>query len=258
MERIADRNFKDFNLYAKRCTLVRGDKMSLRPIKVVKDYLSHAEGSCLFSMGETTVLCVATIENKVPPFIENESLNSGWVTAEYSLLPRAGKTRTPRNRGSSSGRSHEISRLIGRSLRGVVDMKELGKRTIIIDCDVIKADGGTRTASVNGGYIAMYLAIKALYDNKEIVNWPIKDHVGAVSIGIVDGKMVLDLCAKEDNNAEVDLNLVMTGAGKIIEIQGTGEKEVFSRAELNKMIDTASAGIKDIIKIEKKILGIHK
>ncbi|MCB4792690.1 MAG: ribonuclease PH [Elusimicrobia bacterium] len=229
--------------------------MGLRPIKVVKNYLSHAEGSCLFSMGETTVLCVATIENKVPPFIENESLNSGWVTAEYSLLPRAGKTRTPRNRGSGSGRSHEISRLIGRSLRGVVDLEQLGKRTIIIDCDVIKADGGTRTASVNGGYIALYLAVKTLYDSTDIKNWPIKDSVGAVSIGIVDGKIVLDLCAKEDNNAEVDLNLVMTGAGEIIEIQGTGEKKTFSRPQLNKMIDLASGGIKKIIEIEKKVLG---
>ena len=228
--------------------------MSLRPIKVVKNYLSHAEGSCLFSMGETTVLCVATIENKVPPFVENESPDSGWVTAEYSLLPRAGKTRTPRNRGAGSGRSQEISRLIGRSLRGIVDLKALGKRTIIIDCDVIKADGGTRTASVNGGYIALHLAIDKLIKDKVLEKSPLKDYVGAVSIGIVEGKLTLDLCAKEDNNAEVDLNLVMTGTGKIIEIQGTAEKQEFSRQELNKMIDLASSGINKIIQLEKKVL----
>jgi ribonuclease PH len=228
--------------------------MSLRPIKVVKNYLSYAEGSCLFSMGETTVLCVATIENKVPPFVENESPDSGWVTAEYSLLPRAGKTRTPRNRGANSGRSHEISRLIGRSLRGIVDLKALGKRTIIIDCDVIKADGGTRTASVNGGYIALHLAVEKLIKDKVLEKSPLKDYVGAVSIGIVEGKITLDLCAKEDNNAEVDLNLVMTGAGKIIEIQGTAEKQEFSRQELNKMIDLASSGINKIIQLEKKVL----
>ncbi|MBN1621582.1 MAG: ribonuclease PH [Endomicrobiales bacterium] len=230
--------------------------MKLRPIKTVKNYLKHAEGSCMFSMGNTTVLCVASVEDRVPQFIERDGLAQGWVTAEYSLLPRAGKQRTPRHRGSGGGRSQEISRLIGRSLRGVVDMEKLGRRTIIIDCDVLKADGGTRTASINGGYIAMYLALQELYKEKLIDSWPVTDFLGAVSIGKVSGKIILDLCAEEDNNADVDLNLVATGSGSIIEIQGTAEGDPFSRKELDSMITTAGEGIKKIIQLEKKILGV--
>jgi ribonuclease PH len=229
--------------------------VKLRPIKVVKNYLKHAEGSCLISMGNTTVLCVASVEDKVPQFIEQKGLSHGWVTAEYSLLPRAGKDRTPRRRASGGGRSQEISRLIGRSLRGVVDLEKLGKRTIVVDCDVIRADGGTRTTSVNGGYMALYLALKKLYKEKVITQWPLDDFVGAISIGKVNGKIILDLCAEEDNNADVDLNLVVTGAGKIIEVQGTAEKIPFSRKDLDKMIDTASSAIRKIIKLEKGILG---
>ena len=230
--------------------------MKMRPVKIIKNYLPHAEGSCMFSMGNTTVLCVATVEDRLPAFLENQKNNTkGWVTAEYALLPRAGKERTPRRKGSSSGRSQEISRLIGRSLRGVVDLEKLGKRSITIDCDVIKADGGTRTASINGGFIALCLALKKLQKEKMIESFPVKEYLGAISIGIVKGKQILDLCATEDNGADVDLNLVMTGSGKIVEIQGTAEQVAFSRKQLDSMIDTAASGIKRIIAEQKKIIG---
>lgn len=229
--------------------------MKIRPVKVVKNYLSHAEGSCLISMGNTTVLCAATVEEKVPQFIENEGLSHGWVTAEYSMLPRAGKQRTPRQRGAGGGRSQEISRLVGRSLRGVVDLEKLGKRTIVLDCDVIKADGGTRTASVNGSFIALCLALKKLVKEKVIDSMPLKDYIGAVSVGISKGKKVLDLCAAEDNGADVDMNVVMTGSGRFVEVQGTAEKTPFSRRELNELLDLAQGGIREIIKFEKKAIG---
>jgi ribonuclease PH len=225
--------------------------MTTRPIKIVKNYLSHAEGSCLFSMGGTTVLCVATVEEKVPPFIEKKGLVHGWVTAEYSLLPRAGKDRTPRAKGAGSGRSQEISRLIGRSLRGVVDLDALGKRTILIDCDVIKADGGTRTASINGGFIALSLALRKLFKDKMIASIPLKDSCAAVSVGIYQGKMIVDLCAVEDNGADVDLNVVMNGSGGLLEVQGTAEGEPFTRRDLDAMLDKASVAIKSILKIQK-------
>ncbi|MHB9155371.1 MAG: ribonuclease PH [Endomicrobiales bacterium] len=229
--------------------------MSLRPIKIIKDYIKHAEGSCLISMGNTTVLCVASVEEKVPPFIEQQGLGHGWVTAEYSLLPRAGKERTPRQRGAGGGRSQEISRLIGRSLRGAVDLEKLGKRSVILDCDVLRADGGTRTASVNGAYVALFLALKKLQREKVIDSLPLRDYLGAVSVGIVAGKRVLDLCAKEDNAADVDMNMVMNGAGDIIEIQGTAEGKPFSRRELDALITLAAGGIQSIIALEKKLLG---
>lgn len=228
--------------------------MNTRPVTIVTDYIEHAEGSCLISMGKTTVLCVATVENKVPPFIEQKGLRSGWVTAEYSLLPRAGKERTPRQRGAGSGRSQEISRLIGRSLRGVIDLKKLGKRTITLDCDVITADGGTRTASVNGAYVALVLALRKLKKAKLIKTIPVTDSLAAVSVGIVSGEKILDLSAKEDNNADVDMNVVMTGGGKIIEIQGTAEKVAFSRKDLDGLIDLAEAGIASVMKAQEKAL----
>jgi ribonuclease PH len=229
--------------------------MNTRPIKAVKNYLKHAEGSCLFSMGNTTVLCVASVEEKVPPFIEQRGLNQGWVTAEYSLLPRAGKERTPRQRGAGGGRSQEISRLIGRSLRGVMDLEKLGKRSIVLDCDVIRADGGTRTASINGAFIALVLALKKLKKEKLIDTLPVKDYLAAVSVGMIDGKKVLDLDAAVDNKADVDLNVVMTGSGDIVEVQGTAEGEPFSRKDLNTLIDMASTGIKSIIRVQKQIAG---
>lgn len=229
--------------------------LQLRPIKVVKDYIKHAEGSCLFSLGQTVVLCVATIENRVPPHIEKAGLDQGWVTSEYSMMPRAGKERTPRQRGASGGRTQEISRLVGRSLRGIVDMTKLGKRTVILDCDVIQADGGTRTASVNGAFIAMTLALKKIYEDKLIAEFPVKDYLGAISVGIVGGQRVLDLCATEDNKADVDLNLVMTGSDRIVEIQGTAEGNPFSVKDLNSLLSLGSKGIAEIIALEKKLLG---
>jgi len=229
--------------------------MALRPIKVVKNYLKHAEGSCLFSMGNTSVLCVASVENRVPPFIEKEGLLKGWVTAEYALLPRAGKERTPRNKSASGGRSQEISRLIGRSLRAIIGLEALGQRTIILDCDVLKADGGTRTASINGAFISLVLALKKLKSEGKIDSMPIKDYLGAVSVGIVNGKKILDLCGTEDNNADVDMNIVMTGSGRIVEIQGTAEKESFSKKDLNELLNIAWGGIRSVTKVQEKILG---
>jgi len=229
--------------------------MKTRPIKITKDYIKHAEGSCMISMGNTMVLCVATVEEKVPPFIESKGTEQGWVTAEYSMLPRAGKERSSRQKGSGSGRSQEISRLIGRSLRAIVDMKKLGKRTIILDCDVIKADGGTRTASINGSFIALALAVKKLLKQGKITQNPISDYLGALSVGIVDGKKIPDLCYEQDVKAEVDMNIVSTGAGKLVEVQGTAEGKVFSRKDLNDLIDLAQDGIKEIIAGQKKIIG---
>lgn len=229
--------------------------MKTRPVKMVKNYLKHAEGSCLISMGNTTVLCVASVEEKVPAFIENKGLNQGWVTAEYALLPRAGKDRSPRQRGAGGGRSQEISRLIGRSLRAVVDLEKLGKRSIILDCDVIRADGGTRTTSINGAFIALVLALKRLHREGKIDCVPVKDYVAAVSVGISGGKKILDLNAEQDNAADVDMNVVMTGKGQLIEVQGTAEGEPFSRKDLDTLIDVASIGIKSLLQIQRKTLG---
>ncbi|MCK9582971.1 MAG: ribonuclease PH [Endomicrobiales bacterium] len=229
--------------------------MKTRPIKITKNYIKHAEGSCMISMGNTMVLCVATVEEKVPPFIESRGTQQGWVTAEYSMLPRAGKERSSRQKGSSGGRSQEISRLIGRSLRAVVDMQKLGPRTIILDCDVIKADGGTRTASINGSFIALALAVKKLLKAGKITQNPINDYLGALSVGIVDGKKIPDLCYEQDVKAEVDMNIVSTGAGKLVEVQGTAEGKVFSRKDLNDLIDLAQSGIKEIIATQKTIMG---
>jgi len=226
----------------------------MRPIKIVKNYIEHAEGSCLYSSGNTVALCVATVEEKVPPFIEKKVPVQGWVTAEYAMLPRAGIERSPRAKTSSGGRAQEISRLIGRSLRAVVDMQKLGKRTITLDCDVIKADGGTRTACVNGAFIALSMALKKLYKEGKIAENPLLDNVGAVSVGMVDGKLAVDLCYEQDVKADVDLNVVMTGRGRLIEVQGTAEHKPFTRKELDKMVDAAASAIKKIIALQKKAL----
>lgn len=227
-------------------------RMPIRPITVVKDYVRHAEGSCLFSLGNTAVLCVATVEERVPSFIEAKGLAQGWITAEYAMLPRAGKERTPRSKGFSGGRSQEISRLIGRSLRSVVDLSLLGKRTITIDCDVIRADGGTRTASINGGFIALARALKKLHAARLITGNPLKDQCAAISVGIVKGKMILDLCAAQDNGADVDMNVVMTGTGKLIEVQGTAEGNTFSRRDMNALLDLAARGIRSVMAVQKR------
>jgi len=225
----------------------------VRPIKIVKNYLKHAEGSCLFCLGNTKVLCVASVEEKVPPHAEEK--NIGWVTGEYAMLPRAGDRRTPRGKAASGGRSQEISRLIGRSLRAVVDLSKLGSRSIIIDCDVIQADGGTRTASINGGVIALAQALKQLYKDGKILDWPLKDIVGAVSVGIIDGKAILDLDYEKDQKADTDFNVVMTGKGKFVELQGTAEGAPFSEKELRMILNLAKKGIKEIVKRQKKAIG---
>ncbi|HHX02148.1 MAG TPA: ribonuclease PH [Firmicutes bacterium] len=226
----------------------------LRPVKIERNFIKYAEGSVLITVGDTKVVCTATIEDKVPQFLRG--LGEGWITAEYGMLPRATEERNIReaSRGRQGGRTLEIQRLIGRALRAVVDLKAIGERTIWIDCDVIQADGGTRTSSITGSYIAM---VDALTKLKEQENWetlPVNDYLAAVSVGIVDGVAVLDLCYQEDSNAEVDFNVVMTGSGKLVELQGTAEQQPFSREQLLDMLDLAGKGIDELIRIERQEL----
>jgi ribonuclease PH len=227
----------------------------LRDIKITCNYLNTAEGSVLIEMGGTKVICTATIENKVPQFLKDQG--RGWVTAEYSMLPRATSIRTIREASSGrvGGRTHEIQRLIGRAMRSVVDLTALGERTIWLDCDVIQADGGTRTAAITGAFVALKLALAYARENKIIKKRAIKDYVAAVSVGIVGGEPRLDLSYLEDSTAEVDMNIVMTGSGKFIEVQGTAETEPFDRSRLNAMLDLAESGIRRIIAIQKEALG---
>lgn len=224
----------------------------LRKVGVRKSYLKFADGSCLIEMGDTKVVCSASVENKVPFFCKAEG--KGWVTAEYGMLPRSCSERIQReaSRGKQSGRTQEIQRLIGRSLRSVVDLKKLGERTIWIDADVIQGDGGTRTASVTGCYIALSLAIKKLMEDKVLVENPLIDSVAAVSVGVVHGVPMLDLCYAEDSKAEVDMNVVMTGSGKLVEVQGTAEGQPFSEITLNKLLRLAKNGIRQLSAIQKK------
>ena len=225
-----------------------------RKIKITKNYIMHPAGSVLIQMGNTKVICAATVEEKVPSFLRNK--NSGWVTAEYSMLPSSTNTRTPReaSRGKLSGRTQEIQRLIGRSLRTVIDLKKLGERTIWLDCDVIQADGGTRCASITGAFMAMVLALKKLKKEKLIDELPIKDYVAAVSVGVVNGKKMLDLDYSEDSNADVDLNIVKTGSGEYVEIQGTAEQVPFDDKQLAGLLKLADKGIKELIALQKKIV----
>jgi len=225
----------------------------LRPIQVTLNYIPHAEGSALFRMGKTTVLCVASIEERVPPFLAGTG--KGWITADYAMLPRAGVHRSPRNKVASGGRAQEIQRLIGRSLRAVVDLEELGERTILIDCDVLQADGGTRTASVNGAYIALYQALVTLRKGGMLTALPLRDSLGAVSVGIVDGKPCLDLDYSADSRADMDMNVVMTGTGKFVEVQGTAEGRPFSPKELSRLLGLAQRGIRQIIHLQHKLTG---
>ncbi len=231
----------------------RADQM--RPVTIEPGYLVTAEGSVLIEVGHTRVLCAATVEDSVPPFLRNAG--RGWVTAEYSMLPRATAERTPRevNRGKPSGRTHEIQRLIGRSLRAIVDMDALGERTIVIDCDVIQADGGTRTASITGGYLALALAVQKLLDFKVLSRNPLRDAIAATSVGIVRGEAMLDLAYDEDSQAEVDMNVVMTGAGEFVELQATGEKATFNDARLIELISLARAGITGLVAIQREMLA---
>ncbi len=225
----------------------------LRKIRITRNYIKSAEGSVLIEMGDTKIICTATVGDTVPPFLKGRG--TGWVTAEYAMLPRSSAQRIQRERNKVGGRTYEIQRLIGRSLRSVVDMAGLGERTILIDCDVVQADGGTRTASITGAFIALVDALRHLKKQGLIDAMPVKDYLAAVSIGIVSGKPALDLCYSEDAAAEVDMNLVMTGSGKIVEVQGTAEGEPFSRSELNKLLALGEKGIKALVKKQKELLG---
>ncbi|HEU0028876.1 MAG TPA: ribonuclease PH [Ktedonobacterales bacterium] len=218
----------------------------LRPITLTPDYLKRAEGSTLIEFGDTRVLCVATIEDRVPPFLEGRG--QGWVTAEYAMLPRAGHTRSQRESvaGKIGGRTHEIQRLIGRSLRAAVDLRALGERTIALDCDVIQADGGTRTASITGAWIALRRATRRLMEHGALRVDPMRRIVAAISVGIVNGEALLDLDYSEDSHAEVDANVVMTDAGELIEVQGTAEGKPFSRARLDELLNLAEKGIHEL------------
>ncbi|HET6383365.1 MAG TPA: ribonuclease PH [Armatimonadota bacterium] len=225
----------------------------LRPVRLVRNYNKYAEGSCLIEMGDTHVICTASVEEKVPQHRRNTA--TGWISAEYSMLPRSCPTRNQRETVKGpGGRTHEIQRLIGRSLRSVVDLRFLGERTIWIDCDVIQADGGTRTASITGSYVALYDAITTLKRNNVLKTWPIQDAVAAVSMGIVQGEELLDLCYSEDSTAMVDMNLVMTGRGRLVEVQGTAEGQPFSREQMTRLIDLGSAGIQDLLRLQKEAL----
>lgn len=228
----------------------------MRPVRITKDYLATAEGSALIEIGNTRVLCAASVEETVPHFLRNSG--KGWVTAEYSMLPRATVTRTPREvtKGRQSGRTHEIQRLIGRSLRAVVDMTALGERSVIIDCDVIQADGGTRTASITGAFVAMSLALRQLSKFKAVKRIPLRDHIAATSVGIVNGVAMLDLCYEEDSAAEVDMNIVMTGSGQFVELQATSEKMPFDDAQLASLLELGRNGVRQLIEVQKEVLAV--
>jgi ribonuclease PH len=226
----------------------------LRAVKITPGYLPYAEGSVLIEMGQTRVVCSASVEDRVPPFLRNSG--KGWVTAEYSMLPRATQTRTSREigRGGPSGRTHEIQRLIGRSLRAAADMKLLGERTITLDCDVIQADGGTRTAAITGAYVAFALASKRLLSIGKIQRSIITNEVAAISVGIVGNTALLDLNYEEDSRAEVDMNVVCTGDGRFIEVQGTAEREPFSREQMNGVLALAGRGIEALVAIQRQVI----
>lgn len=227
----------------------------MRPIKITRDFLRHAEGSALIEVGDTKVVCTASVEDRVPPFLRDTG--QGWVTAEYGMLPRSTKTRTSReaSTGRPSGRTYEIQRLVGRSLRGVTDLAKLGPRTLWIDCDVIQADGGTRTAAITGAYVALADALHYLRANGKVGSLPLKDFVAGTSVGVIDGRAVLDLCYAEDSVADVDMNVIMTGAGRFIEIQGTAEDTPFDRPQLDAMLALATAGIQDLIAVQRRLLA---
>ena len=224
-----------------------------RKVKITKNFIMYPEGSVLIEVGNTRVLCNATVENKVPRFLMGQG--KGWITAEYSLLPRSTQDRNSREaaKGKQSGRTQEIQRLIGRSLRSIVDLEALGEKSITLDCDVLQADGGTRTASITGAFIALVIALAKICPKDK--PFPIKDFCAAISVGMVEGKELLDLCYAEDSNADVDMNIVMTGKGNFVEIQGTGEEHTFSKSELAKFLALGEKGCKKLIADQKKALG---
>lgn len=229
---------------------------SLREVKITRGYLKHAEGSVLVEFGDTKVICTASVEESVPPFLRGKG--NGWVTAEYSMLPRATHSRSPREaaKGKIGGRTHEIQRLIGRSLRAVTNLTDLGERSIMIDCDVIQADGGTRTASITGAYVALADACALLMERGLLKSNPLKEQVAAVSVGIVGGEVLLDLNYIEDSSAEVDMNIVMTSSDRYVEVQGTAESEPFTMGQMDAMRATALKGIAELFQIQKRALEI--
>ncbi len=226
----------------------------MRPVNIVPDYITTAEGSVLIEMGNTRVICTASVEESVPTFLRNTG--KGWVTAEYGMLPRSTLTRSPREsaRGRIGGRTHEIQRLIGRSLRAVTDLQHLGERSIFLDCDVIQADGGTRTASITGAFVALGLALEKLVEAGTLTSVPLKDLVAAVSVGIVDGEPLLDLCYEEDSRADVDMNFVMTAGNKFVEVQATAEHQVFDDKQLENMIALARHGLRSLLAKQQSVL----
>ena len=230
-------------------------KNQIRLVKITRNYLKHAEGSVLIEMGDTKVICTASLEDRVPPFLKG--MGQGWITSEYGMLPRSTETRKPRDatRGKVDGRTMEIQRLIGRALRSVVDLKKLGEKTIYIDCDVIQADGGTRTASITGAFVALVDALNVLLENGKINAIPLKGFVAAISVGVKDSEVLVDLNYAEDSTCQVDMNIIMTEDGQIVEIQGTGEESPFSKAQLAEMLQAGESGIQELIKIQKECLG---
>jgi ribonuclease PH len=228
----------------------------MRPVKMETGYLATAEGSALITVGNTRVLCAASLDESVPPFLRGSG--KGWVTAEYAMLPRATSKRTPREvtKGKPSGRTQEIQRLIGRSLRSVVDLQALGERSITLDCDVLQADGGTRTASITGAFVAMAMAIGKLVTGGALKRSPIRDYVAATSVGLHRGQAMLDLCYEEDSSAEVDMNVVMTGANKFVEVQGTAEQEPFDDEQMALMLSLARTGIQELIALQKGLVPL--
>ncbi len=230
-------------------------KQQIRPVTITRNYLKHAEGSVLIEMGDTKVICTASIEDRVPPFLKGSG--QGWITSEYGMLPRSTESRKPRDasKGKVDGRTMEIQRLIGRALRSVVDLKKLGEQTIYIDCDVIQADGGTRTASITGAFVALVDAMSKLVQNGRLSIIPIKNFVAAISVGVKDGEVIVDLNYAEDSTCQVDMNIIMTEDGQLVEIQGTGEESPFTRAQLNEMLELGEGGIKELVKVQKEALG---
>jgi ribonuclease PH len=225
----------------------------MRPVVITPGFNRYAEGSCLIEIGETRVICTASVEERVPPFLKGQG--SGWVTAEYAMIPRANRQRTPRDVGKPpSGRTVEIQRLIGRSLRSVVDLPSMGERTIWLDCDVIQADGGTRTAAITGAYVALAACCGKLKADNLIRKWPLTDQVAAVSVGIVGGQVCIDLNYDEDSTAAVDMNVVLTGDGRLVEVQGTAEGDPFSRRQMDQLIDAAGAGVNRLFELQRKAL----
>jgi len=232
----------------------KNSRLKIRPTTIETGILAHAEGSALIKMGNTHVMCAASVERGKPRWMKN-SEQRGWVTAEYSLLPRSTSTRTRRERKGLSGRTQEIQRLIGRSLRAVTDLSKIPDLTVIVDCDVIQADGGTRTAAVTGGFVALCDAVQRLIKKGDIEDDPVTDMLAAISVGVYEGELWLDLDYVHDKDAEVDMNIVMTGSGQLVEVQGTAEGKPFSRTRLTKLVDLAAGGIEDLMKIQKKALG---